>query len=53
VTNGVVRAQRRQVPPFDTIGVDHAADQRRFHLSDDGVVVVPRGYFAPRSRKPA
>ena len=45
----VILDQDNDVPPFETIGVDHDADRRRFHISDGGVVVVPRGYFARRS----
>jgi glucose-1-phosphate adenylyltransferase len=33
-----------EIPPRTEIGYDHDADRRRFHVSDDGVVVVPKGY---------
>ena len=31
------------VPDGALIGVDHAADKRRFHVSDGGIVVIPKG----------
>ena len=33
-----------RVPPGTVIGYDREADAKRFHLSDDGVVVIPKGY---------
>jgi glucose-1-phosphate adenylyltransferase len=32
------------VPPRAEVGYDHDSDRRRFHVSDDGIVVVPKGY---------
>jgi glucose-1-phosphate adenylyltransferase len=32
------------IPPKTEIGFDREADRRRFHLSDDGIVVVAKGY---------
>ena len=32
------------VPPRTEIGYDHDSDRRRFHVSDEGIVVVPKGY---------
>ena len=32
------------VPPDTVIGYDTEHDRARFHVSDDGVVVVPKGY---------
>jgi glucose-1-phosphate adenylyltransferase len=33
-----------QVPPRAEIGFDLEADRRRFHVSEEGIVVVPKGY---------
>jgi glucose-1-phosphate adenylyltransferase len=39
-----------QVPAKAEIGYDADADRRRFHVSDEGIVVVPKGYrFDDRS----
>jgi glucose-1-phosphate adenylyltransferase len=35
------------VPPGEVIGHDPAADRARFHVSEGGIVVVPRGHFRP------
>ena len=32
------------IPPRAEVGYDHDADRRRFHVSDEGIVVVPKGY---------
>ncbi len=32
------------IPPGEEIGVDPVADQARFHVSDDGLVVIPKNY---------
>lgn len=38
------------IPPGERIGFDRAKDEARFTVSDDGVVVVPKGFqFAPRA----
>lgn len=39
--------QDNVIPPGESIGWDLERDCRRFHVSDGGVVVVPRRYFAP------
>jgi glucose-1-phosphate adenylyltransferase len=31
------------VPPWARIGVDHAADRERYHVSEGGVVVLGKG----------
>jgi glucose-1-phosphate adenylyltransferase len=31
------------VPPWARIGVDHAADKERYHVSEGGVVVLGKG----------
>jgi glucose-1-phosphate adenylyltransferase len=36
-----------EIPPDERIGVDPAADQRRFVVSPEGVVVVPTGVVFP------
>lgn len=38
--------QDNHVPPGERIGFDLEADRARFHVSERGVVVVPRGHFA-------
>jgi glucose-1-phosphate adenylyltransferase len=40
--------QDNDVPPMERIGVDPAADRRRFPVSEGGIVVVPAGYFPAR-----
>jgi glucose-1-phosphate adenylyltransferase len=37
--------QDNDVPPGERIGFDAAADRRRFHVSESGIVVVPAGHF--------
>ena len=32
------------VPPGERVGYDRAQDERRFALSDKGIVVIPKGY---------
>ncbi len=41
--------QDNDVPPMERIGFDLEQDRKRFHVSEGGVVVVPAGYFPPRS----
>ena len=38
--------QDNHIPAGETIGFDLAKDRRRFHVSDSGIVVVPRSHFA-------
>ena len=33
------------IPPGESIGFDAERDRSRFHVSDSGIVVVPRAYF--------
>ena len=33
------------IPPGEQIGFDLERDRERFHVSEEGVVVVPRGFF--------
>lgn len=33
-----------EVPPGTAIGINPAADKARFHISADGLVVIPKGY---------
>lgn len=40
--------QDNDIPPFERIGYDLDEDRKRFHVTDSGIVVVPRKYFAPR-----
>jgi glucose-1-phosphate adenylyltransferase len=42
VRNAIVDKNVR-IAPGAQIGVDPAADAERFHLSDGGVVVIPKG----------
>ena len=37
------------IPPGEMIGYDLERDRQRFHVSEQGVVVVPRRYFRPNS----
>jgi glucose-1-phosphate adenylyltransferase len=41
--------QDNDVPPLETIGLDLEKDRQRFHVSEGGIVVVPAGYFPPRT----
>ena len=38
--------QNNHIPPGELIGYDLAKDRERFHVSESGVVVVPKGYFS-------
>jgi glucose-1-phosphate adenylyltransferase len=37
------------IPAGESIGFDPAQDRRRFPVTDGGVVIVPGGYFPPRT----
>jgi glucose-1-phosphate adenylyltransferase len=41
--------QDNDIPPGEVIGGDPERDRQRFHVSDTGIVVVPRGYFKRRA----
>jgi glucose-1-phosphate adenylyltransferase len=41
----VILEQGNHVPPGEAIGYDLDKDRQRFHVSEGGVVVVPRDYF--------
>lgn len=38
--------QNNHIPPGEQIGYDLEKDRQHFHVSEGGVVVVPKGYFA-------
>jgi glucose-1-phosphate adenylyltransferase len=40
------------IPPGERIGHDLARDRQRFHVTEDGIVVVPRGFFAAQQPTP-
>lgn len=42
--------QDNHLPLGEAIGFNLAVDAQRFHVSENGVVVVPRGYFAAPAR---
>ncbi|MBI4883590.1 MAG: glucose-1-phosphate adenylyltransferase [Actinobacteria bacterium] len=33
-----------QVPPGAQVGIDHAADKNRFKITEQGIVVIPKGF---------
>ncbi len=41
----VIVDQDNDIPPGESIGFDLAADRARFHVSEGGIVVVPRAFF--------
>lgn len=45
--------QNNFIPPGEHIGYDLEKDRLRFHVSEGGVVVVPKGYFSIDQRVPA
>jgi glucose-1-phosphate adenylyltransferase len=45
----VIVDQDNDIPAGESIGFDAKRDHERFHVSEDGIIVVPRAYF----RKPA
>jgi glucose-1-phosphate adenylyltransferase len=40
--------QDNDIPPGEQIGFDLEQDRRRFHVTESGIVVVPRQFFPPR-----
>jgi glucose-1-phosphate adenylyltransferase len=46
VRNAIID-QDNQIPAGERIGHDLARDRERFHVSEGGIVVVPRGHFRP------
>jgi len=47
VRNAIVD-QDNDIPPGERIGLDLEQDRRRFPVTDNGIVVVPAGFFPPR-----
>jgi glucose-1-phosphate adenylyltransferase len=41
------------IPPGESIGYDLERDRQRFHVSEKGIVVVPRGHFPATPASPA
>ncbi|CAN7755993.1 glucose-1-phosphate adenylyltransferase [Acidovorax sp. LjRoot66] len=41
--------QDNDIPPGERIGFDEAEDRRRFHVTESGIVVVPRQFFPTRT----
>ncbi len=41
--------QDNDIPPGERIGFDEAEDRRRFHVTESGIVVVPRQFFPVRN----
>lgn len=41
--------QDNDIPPGERIGFDEEEDRRRFHVTESGIVVVPRQFFPVRS----
>jgi glucose-1-phosphate adenylyltransferase len=41
--------QDNHIPPGEVIGGDLERDRQRFHISEGGVVLVPRRHFAAPS----
>src|SRR5690606_4697610 len=42
--------QNNLIPPGEQIGYDLEKDRQRFHVSEGGIVVVPKGYFSMDKR---
>lgn len=42
--------QDNDIPAHERIGLDLQADRQRFHVTDSGIVVVPRGHFPAQQR---
>ena len=42
--------QDNDIPPHERIGYDLERDRKRFHVTESGIVVVPREYFPAMSR---
>jgi glucose-1-phosphate adenylyltransferase len=49
ITRAIVD-QDNYIPPGEVIGGDPERDRQRFHVSDSGIVVVPRWYFPRPAR---
>lgn len=45
----VIVDQGNHIPPGEVIGFDSHKDRERFHVSEGGVVVVPRDYFSSKA----
>lgn len=45
----VIVDQGNHIPPGEVIGFDPHKDRERFHVSEGGVVVVPRDHFSPEA----
>lgn len=45
--------RHNSIAPGEVIGFNHDEDRKRFHVTDSGVVVIPRGdsaFFARKGR---
>ncbi len=46
----VIVDQDNAIPAGESIGFDHDQDRQRFHVSESGIVVVPRAFFKRQAR---